>query len=134
MCRRPAISSTLNGAIVWNDRVDRRFVCHLLDSATGRKRTIHSPVYCLASDGRTALTTDFARINHTRPGNGYAGIPDPNREIGAPADSGIARVDLDSGEVRPLISLASLAAMPPDGLDFSNARHWTNHLLVNPSA
>ncbi|MBD3239529.1 MAG: hypothetical protein GF331_03015 [Chitinivibrionales bacterium] len=125
----PSTSDT----IIWNDRDGDRFVSHVLDLSTGRRRTIPSPIYTLAPDGTMALSTDFARINHTRPGYGYTGVPDPNREVGAPSGSGINRVDLESGAATPIVSLATLAALPHPDTDLSTATHWCNHLLINPS-
>ena len=57
--------------VIWNDREDDRFVCHVLDIHTGKKRTLGYPVYTLSPDGRTAIGADFRRINHMRPGYGY---------------------------------------------------------------
>ncbi|MHC4146351.1 MAG: twin-arginine translocation signal domain-containing protein, partial [Planctomycetota bacterium] len=33
--------------VIWNDRQDDRFVCHILDVHSGRKRTLPHPVYTL---------------------------------------------------------------------------------------
>jgi len=118
--------------IIWNDREDGRFVSHILDTSTGSVRTIPSPVYTLSPDGKTAFATDFARNNDTRPGYGYAGFQDPNHDVLAPEDSGIWRVDLQTGEPELLVTLAEIAAMPfPQG-DISQGKHWFNHLLVSP--
>jgi len=38
--------------VLWNDRQGDRFVCHLLDTKTRERRTIHTPVYCLSPDGK----------------------------------------------------------------------------------
>ena len=84
--------------VVWNDRDGDQFVCHVLDVFSGKKRTVPHPVYALSPDGRWAVAADFRRINDMRPGYGYGGVPDPNADVLAPADSGIFRVDLESGE------------------------------------
>jgi len=60
--------------VAWNDRQDGRFVCHILDVKSGRKRTLPHPFYCLSPDGKTGFAPDFRRLNDTRPGYGYAGI------------------------------------------------------------
>jgi hypothetical protein len=117
--------------VVWNDRDGDHYVCHVLDVFSGKKRTVPHPIYALAPDGRWAVAADFRRINDTRPGYGYAGLPDPNADVPAPADSGIFRVDLDSGEAKLLISLGD-AVKVPYREDISKAKHWFNHLLVSP--
>ena len=66
--------------VLWNDRVDGAFVSHILDVKSGRKRTIPHAVYTLAASGKWGITCDFRRLNDVRPGYGYAGIVDPNRD------------------------------------------------------
>ena len=117
--------------IIYNDRDDGRFVSRIVDVTTGGTRTLPKPVYTLSPDGRTAVGTDFRRINHTRPGYGYAGIPDPNREVNAPDDVGIYSLDLETGTTRLILSLAEAAAIPYPHGDISGARHWFNHLLFS---
>jgi hypothetical protein len=118
--------------VLWNDRSADRHVCHILDVESGAQRTLDHPVYTLSPDGKTALTLDFRRINDTRPGYGYAGLPDPNVDKLAPEDSGIWRVDLDTGDAELILSLAQVTAIPYAHEDLSNAKHWFNHLLFNP--
>jgi len=117
--------------VIWNDREGDRFVCHVLDVKSGKKRTFGYPIYTLSPDGRTAIGADFRRINHMRPGYGYAGIPDPNFEKLAPDDAGIYRVDLETGEAEFLISIAQVAAIPYSHRNLGDARHYFNHLLFN---
>jgi len=118
--------------VLWNDREGDEFVCHILDVTSGKKRTLPGPVYTVSPDGRSALTPDFRRINDTRPGYGYAGPADPLREVDAPADSGIWRMDLETGERRLVISLADVAAIPNPALPAGEGKHYFNHLLYNP--
>src|SRR3954452_19426198 len=58
--------------VIWNDREGDRFVCHILDVATRRRRTLPAPIYAIGPDGRWAIATDFRRLHDTRPGYGYA--------------------------------------------------------------
>lgn len=121
--------------VAWNDRRDGRFVTCLLDVKTGSKRTLPHPFYCLSPDGRWAYTPDFRRLNDTRPGYGYGGIPDPNVSVLAPEDVGIWRMDMQTGDRRLIISLADAARVPftgkPDAAFDGGSKHWFNHLLCN---
>ncbi|MBM3728074.1 MAG: hypothetical protein FJW40_21935 [Acidobacteria bacterium] len=118
--------------VLWNDRVDGDFVCHLLDTGTGKRRTIPSPVYAISPDAKWGITCDFRRLNDCRPGYGYAGVPDPNRDVAAPDNAGIWRVDLATGRRELIISIAQAAAIThPPGYS-KDAKHWFNHLLVSP--
>lgn len=119
--------------VVWNDREDDHFVCRIVNVHTGQMRTIPFPVYTLSPDGKAAVSPDFRRINHTRPGYGYAGLADPHRDRPAPDDAGIWHVDLETGQVKLIISLAQMVEIPwPQG-DIRAMTHWFNHLLWNPS-
>ena len=118
--------------VIWNDREGDRFVCHILDVETGEKRTLPMAIYTLSPNGRTAITTDFRRINDMRPGYGYAGIPDPNGDVLAPADVGIWQVDLETGECELIVTLEEIARIPYPHADLREAKHYFNHLLISP--
>jgi hypothetical protein len=118
--------------VIWNDRQGEQFVSHVLNVRSGKQRTLPHPVYALSPDGRWAVTTDFRRLNDTRPGYGYAGIADPNRTTAAPEDAGIWKVDLETGEQSLLLSLADAAKVSQPGGFSAGAKHWFNHLLVAP--
>ena len=117
--------------VLWNDRQEDRFVCHILDVETGERRTLPYPIYTVSPDGRTAVAPDFRRVNDTRPGYGYTGLPDPNADVLAPEDSGIVRLDLDSGETDLVVTIAEVARIPYPHRDLSECKHYFNHLLFN---
>ena len=119
--------------ILWNDREDGRFVCRIHNLETGETRTLPRAVYALSPDGRSGIGADFGRLHHMRPGYGYAGVPDPNRHVPAPGDSGIYTLDLDTGASRQILSVAQVAAIPWRRGRFGQARHYFNHLLFNPA-
>ncbi|MHC4203354.1 MAG: hypothetical protein ACYSTT_01785 [Planctomycetota bacterium] len=124
--------------IIWNDRQEDRFVCHILNirsgghqDALGRKRTLPYPIYTVSPDGRTAVAPDFRRIQDMRPGYGYAGLPDPHKNTAAPKDSGIFRIDLDTSSRELIISLADIAGFGQIPGNPKDAKHYFNHLLFN---
>lgn len=121
--------------VAWNDREGDHFISHILNVKTGRKRTLPHPFYCLSPDGRWAVAPDFRRLNDTRPGYGYTGIPDPNRDVLAPDNAGIWRLDMRTGRQTLIFSFADAAKIPFTGqpeLAFTpESKHWFNHLLVN---
>ncbi len=121
--------------VAWNDRDGDRFVSHILDVKTGKKRTLPNPFYALSPDGRWAVAPDFRRLNDTRPGYGYTGIADPNRDVLAPDNAGIWKLDMRTGKQKLIFSFADAAKIPftgPPELAFNKeSKHWFNHLLVN---
>ncbi len=118
--------------IIWNDRQADRFVSHILDVKTGKRRTLPAPVYALSPDARWAVSTDFRRLNDMRPGYGYAGLPDPDFDSLAPANAGLWRMDLRTGKQTLLFSYADAVKIPYTSGDWTGAKHWFNHLLVSP--
>ncbi|MEO8351517.1 MAG: hypothetical protein ABI680_07280 [Chthoniobacteraceae bacterium] len=120
-----------NGEVIWNDREGDHFCCHILDVVSGKKRTLPHPIYNLSPDARWGIAPDFRRLNDCRPGYGYAGVPDSNREITAPDEAGIWRMDMATGERELIIPFSKAAAIPyPAGFP-PDAKHWFNHLLFN---
>jgi hypothetical protein len=119
-------------AVIWNDRQRNRFVCHILDVKTRKKRTLPAPVYAVDPSGHWAIAPDFRRLNDARPGYGYAGPPDPNSHVPAPDDAGVCRIDLATGEQKLLLSLAEIVKIPHRHGGWTGAKHWFNHLLVSP--
>jgi hypothetical protein len=119
--------------ILWNDREDGQYVCRILNVTTGKQRTIPHPIYALSPDGRTAISTDFRRLGICRPGYGYNGIPDPNAGIPLPDDTGVFRVDLETGAQELILTVRDVASTGPQLPTMHDApRHWFNHLLWNP--
>ncbi|CAN5305491.1 hypothetical protein BH23BAC1_BH23BAC1_23970 [soil metagenome] len=125
--------------VIWNDRQKGKFVSHLKNIESGEIRTLPFPIYTLHPDGKQALSVDFERINDTRPGYGYAGIPDPNKNVMTPGDAGIYLANLETGEKKLIISIADMMKLPlPESdeasfEDYKTKKHWFNHLLFSPS-
>lgn len=118
--------------ILWNDREDGHYVCRILDVKTGERRTVRHPIYTVSPDGKTAVAADFRRINDVRPGYGYVGLPDPYADDLAPRDSGIFRVDLETGSEELIVSLADVADFGEIPKKEAGIKHYFNHLLFNP--
>ncbi|NLX95194.1 MAG: twin-arginine translocation signal domain-containing protein [Rhodopirellula sp.] len=118
--------------ILWNDREGDRFVCRILDVRTKQGRTIPHPIYSVSPDGKTAVAPDFRRIHDVRPGYGYAGLEDPHADHLAPNDSGVFRIDMETGESKLIISLADIARLGTIPNEEPGIKHYFNHLLFNP--
>jgi len=117
--------------VLWNDREEGRFVCHVLDVNTRKRRTLPNPVYALSPDGRWGVAPDFRRLNDCRPGYGYAGLPDPNRDVAVPDNAGLWRIDMQTGRQKLMFSFADAVKVPNPHEEMSGAKHWFNHLLFN---
>ncbi len=116
--------------IVFNDLTDDGFVTVILDIHTGKRRTLPRPVNILTHNGTQALTLNFARVHHYRPGYGYPGADDPSVEEPAPTEDGVFWMDMQTGESRLIISFEQLLEIAPRS-DWQGAHHWVNHLEIS---
>ena len=124
--------------IIWNDRQNDGFISHLYNIYTKKEKILPFAIYALSPDGNQAVTTDFERIQDTRPGYGYAGIPDPNGDKMAPDNAGIYVCNFTTGEKKLIITYSQMVNMPALEDDASNEdrklqKNWFNHLLFSPS-
>ncbi len=122
--------------IVFNDRRGGRPSCVILNPDGSEHRVLPEPVYAISPDGANAVTLDFARLSRLRPEYGLPGLTDPHADDPAPAGSGIDSLDLDSGERRLIVDIASLDARvaPGETAPSGGALHQhVNHLMFNPS-
>jgi hypothetical protein len=120
--------------IVWNDRADdgKSYVCRVYDFRTKSRRTLPRPVYDLSPDGSTALTHDFQRMKHFK-GTEYVGIDDDYENQFAPAQTGIWKMNMETGKAELIISLRKMAAIA-----YGNTLPTSGHLYFfregwNPS-
>lgn len=118
--------------VIYNDRENGRFVSRIHNLADGARRTLSRPVYCVAPDGKCALSINFSRLDRERPGYGYPGADDFSRSADAPENDGIWLLDLERDCAELIVSVAEVRRRwHRDSMD--GAANWFNHLLFNPS-
>ncbi len=124
----------LNGGpwIIFNDREGDAFVARLLNVQSGETRMLSRPVYTVSPEGALALSINFSRLQHQRPGYGYAGVVDPWEAVGEPQEDGIFAIDLETGDSRLVLSIAE-AAQHERRSSFEGKMHRFNHLQFDRS-
>ncbi|MFC1671566.1 hypothetical protein ACFL01_00370 [Planctomycetota bacterium] len=129
-CMLQWLPNAVDPEVIYNVRRGDTYesVIHNLDS--GEKRELPRAIFCLLPDGKSALCANFARLDITRPGYGYVGIPDPFEDELAPERDGVWRMDLETGESELILSLATLASTEPSD-DMEGALQWVNHIQIN---
>ena len=120
--------------VVWNDRDAESFVSYVYDFGTDTKYKLPNPVYGIAPNGKFTIFPDFARLNDTRPGYGYCGLPDKNQSVLAPNNAGLWKMDLQTGETKLLFSFEDIAKIAPLKPYSHNAKHWFNHVIISPDS
>ncbi len=95
-----------------------------LNPLTGNRERIEGGVYRVSPDGRTALAANLACMRRTQIGYGVM-LPDDRVPLhtGAPDDDGLFATDVETGERRMVLSLASAAQHIPELRD-GNVDDW----------
>lgn len=113
--------------IAFNDRRGDHFITRIIHTHTGEEHDLERPVYAIHPAGHVALSINFSRLHHQRPGYGYPCVPDRWREIPEPEEDGIFVMDLTTGKSRLILSLAQ-AAQHERNAAFEGKMHRFNHL------
>ncbi|MEM6468684.1 MAG: hypothetical protein AAF802_03890 [Planctomycetota bacterium] len=126
--------------IVWNDREADTLCGRAFDRRDHSTRKLSRPVYAVSPDGKWAYSLNFDRLEMLRPGYGYASEGCYRHLESKPADDGIWRINLESGECDLILSIADAAKQwcAKKGWRFSfqtlkrRYRFWFNHIKVSP--
>jgi len=120
-------------AILYNDREGDRLVTVKMNPFTGERRILGRANSDVSKAGDLALGLNFARIATTRPGYGYAGLPDPFAEELHPAQDGVFGIDLCKGEEWLAVSMQDVFDYLEHPESLQKTKMWFNHTLLNPS-
>ncbi|WP_416401581.1 hypothetical protein [Alicycliphilus denitrificans] len=125
--------------LVYNDRTgDMKarypgFGAIVVDVDSGARRQLPMPVYVAAPSSAWALSVNYRRLYVTHETIGYSEPGQPFELPPAPADDGIWRMDMASGDAALLVSYAQLKAFHHRP-SMDKAIHWVSHIEVNPSS
>ncbi len=121
-----------DGRLIWNTLADGRLGAEILDTGSGVRTRLDFPVSAISPDGGEAVSPHFGRLARHWPAYGVAGASAPSVDTPAPANDGLWHVDIRTGAVRLLLSLAEVTefrrtSTPPD------IPHFVTHPLYSPS-
>ena len=123
-----------DGACIFNDRRDGKFVSVILNWKTGEERVIPYPVSAVSKDGLTAVSLNYARLRLCRPDYGYAGNgQDPLRDEIWPSEDGLWVVDLRSGEGKLILSVKDAQEQMPEIADPAGLAYFC-HTIISKGA
>lgn len=114
--------------VFYNSFEGGRFATVTHNFKTGERKYTDRPCASISPDGKTGLSVNFGRIFDFRPGYGYAGAEDKNKNVNAPADDGVFLVDMETGAARLILSYAKLA--PLSGFS-AEEKILINHITFN---
>ncbi len=132
-CMLQWLGPDFSSKIIYNDFRNNKYVSVILDVNTRQERVLSMPIYTVSADGKTALTLDFSRLHHLRPGYGYYNVPKKTKGESLPASTAIWKMDLESGKITPLFTYQDFAAFQPrPEMKHPTAIHKVNHLMLSP--
>ena len=133
-CMLQWMGPDFSSRILFNDYRNGRYVAVIKELKSGAEHVINAPVYTVSADGRTALTLDFSRLYNLRPGYGYYNVPEKTKGIALPDDTAVWKIDLESGDITPLLSYKNFATFQPRSeMQEKGAVHKVNHLMLSPN-
>ncbi|MBR6793595.1 MAG: glucosamine-6-phosphate deaminase [Clostridia bacterium] len=119
--------------ILYNTRTEEGFKTAITHCETGETVTFPYPSANVSADGRYSLCINLSRVFDFRPGYGYAGIPDPVKDVKAPDNDGVWLQDLKTGETKLIVTYEQIAREFPQP-PHSDRKLVINHITFNPSA
>ena len=118
--------------IIYNDREADEIISVILDVTTGKKRCLPRAVNAISHNGRHALSLSYGRLGRLRKVVGYSGIADPNPDLPHPDTDGVFLMDLTTGHVRLVVSIAEVYEMLKESHpELKDAHMWFNHVVFN---
>jgi hypothetical protein len=105
----------------------------IVDAQTGERTRLPLPVYVVAPDSRYAICVDYRRLYVTHETIGYSEEGGPFELPLAPADDGLYRMDLVTGDSRLIVSYRQLREFHSRP-SMDKAIHWVSHIEINPAS
>ena len=125
-------------ALLFNDRRPRESGGGLVSRVVGldgrERRCFPAALLAVAPDRSSALTLGVGRLTDQRFEYGYPGERDVNAGVAAPANDGVYRVDLDTGDVSLIVPLSELRLGSDAAWSGPEPTGYVNHLMYNRSA
>jgi len=133
-CMLQWLGPDFSSRVLYNDCRGGKYVTVILELESGKERVIDAAVYSVAEDGKTALSLDFSRLYNLRPGYGYYNLPEITAGIVLPDTTAIWKIDLESGEIQPLLKYTDFSSFSPrkEMLE-KDAVHKVNHVMLSPN-
>ncbi len=114
-----------------NNRVGDVWGTDLYDTSTNKLvDRFEATTHMLSKDGLYAYGLDYARLFRLG-GYGYCGISDKDANEPMPLDSGITKMNIQTKEIKLLVSVRQVAEC--GGATLGASHHYLTHLCLNPS-
>lgn len=118
--------------IIFNDRIDNKFVSVIMDIKTGEKCILPLAIYSVSTDGKYALCIDNERHFWFRSGYSYQGIKNADKNKPLDKNDGIWLLNIEEEEYKQIINITDLLKINPLS-NMKGAKHYLEHLMFSPS-
>ena len=117
--------------IIYNDRVDNKFVSVIMDVKTKEKKILPMAYYTASNAGDFVLCIDNERHTFYRGGYSYRGIENLDKKVPLLEDDGIWYIDTKTKDIKQIITLKQMVAYKPLS-NMKDAIHYVEHLMISP--
>ena len=132
-CMAQWLAPDFKSRIIYNDFRNGKYVSVVYNFEIKKEEKIYDmPVYDVAKNGKFALTLDFSRLHRLRKGYGYANLEETTKNELCPEKTCIWKIDLDTGEINPVIKYSDLAKFESRE-EMIGAEHKVNHIMISPN-
>jgi len=118
--------------IIYNDRVDNKFVTVILDIESSKKEILPMAYYAMSNDGKFVLCIDNERHYWFRGGYNYQGIENKEKKKPIDENDGIWYIDIRTKEIKQIITQKELLNIKPFS-NMKNTVHYVEHLMISPN-
>jgi hypothetical protein len=120
-----------NDEIIFNQHTDDSIRGVVMNVHTKQSRLLELPVVNVDPTGKYALSVNFSRMFDFRPGYGYAGTPDPFKELPHPEEDGIFLIELATGNSKLVLSLQKIWDFTKSSFGGEDQKIMINHINFN---
>jgi len=118
--------------IIYNDKVDNKFVTIIMDIETKEKDILPMAYYTMSHNGKFALCIDNERHYWYRGGYNYQGVENTDKKIDIDINDGIWYIDIETKDINQILNMKTLLSNKPLS-NMENAIHYIEHLMISPS-
>ena len=130
-CMLQWLGPLYQGKIIYNDRIDGRFVAIILDVVTNTKVQLPMAYYSASTKGDFVLCIDNERHAWYRGAYSYMGIQNESKRKDYMENDGVWRIDVSTNNLEQIITLKQLVENKKIS-NMESAVHYVEHLMVAP--
>ena len=117
--------------IIYNDRIDDKFVTVIFDIESREKDILPMAYYTASNKGYFVLCIDNERHSFYRSGYSYKGIENLSKKVPLLENDGIWHIDINTKKIKQIVTLKQMTETKPLS-NMKNAIHYVEHLMISP--